>query len=509
MKRSNGIQNIGIRIEKLSVSVFYLLVLLLFFILSYYSIGKTYVNSTNLATEMVYGVEDNLLLNLLYCGVVLLIAGGILKCYDLSRNRVKLQFLAAFTVVIAIGTSILWLFMSKTAPVVDQLRVVEYASAFNRGDFSALERGEYVGKNPQQLGMITVLRLCFVLFGDKNYLPFQLMSAVCVGVLIAAGYGVLTYLGDEDSKLLYLLCMLTCIPLYIYVPFVYGEIPSTALLMVCAWLLLRGMRVGGWQNLLGVALSAGLAVQLRRNSLIILIGFGIVLLVRLIATRDRRIGFLCLAMLLGILLFQAGIKLLYLNKIPEDSKGMPASLYISMGLNENYGWYDFSHDVIFRDTGGDVEASDRIAKDRIRQFILRCRQNPGFATSFFTEKMNMQWNAPMYHAITMNGNIVGEQGAIARSVYHGRLWQVFNFYTNTYQLLVYGGIFGLLIIRKREWRTLEPFLLLVGIYGGFLFTLIWETKTRYTLPYFLLMLPYGAMGIAALSRKVFPGRKNI
>ena len=44
--------------------------------------------------------------------------------------------------------------------------------------------------------------------------------------------------------------------------------------------------------------------------------------------------------------------------------------------------------------------------------------------------------------------------------------------------------------------------LLVTVFGGFLFHMLWEAKGRYILPYFVMMLPMAAVGLAELTERV-------
>lgn len=73
---------------------------------------------------------------------------------------------------------------------------------------------------------------------------------------------------------------------------------------------------------------------------------------------------------------------------------------------------------------------------------------------------------------------------------------------NIYQLLVYGAVLFLLSVKRKEWRQIDRYILLVGIFGGFLFSILWEAKTRYVFPYFLMVLPYAAVGINAAGIRI-------
>ena len=72
---------------------------------------------------------------------------------------------------------------------------------------------------------------------------------------------------------------------------------------------------------------------------------------------------------------------------------------------------------------------------------------------------------------------------------------------DSYQLLVYALVLFLLIdaARKKEKRPLEWYVLLTAVIGGVLFHELWEAKSRYVFPYFLMMIPMAAEGLSRLS----------
>lgn len=50
-----------------------------------------------------------------------------------------------------------------------------------------------------------------------------------------------------------------------------------------------------------------------------------------------------------------------------------------------------------------------------------------------------------------------------------------------------------------EEKGLSRLILVITVFGGFLFHMIWEAKGRYILPYFVLMLPMAARWLAEAS----------
>lgn len=78
-------------------------------------------------------------------------------------------------------------------------------------------------------------------------------------------------------------------------------------------------------------------------------------------------------------------------------------------------------------------------------------------------------------------------------------------FMNKYQFLVYfyvGVLTVLLLPDKKKRYCLSEYLLYIAIIGGFMFTVIWESGSRYVLPYFVYMLPLAAMGMCRLVKLV-------
>ena len=66
-----------------------------------------------------------------------------------------------------------------------------------------------------------------------------------------------------------------------------------------------------------------------------------------------------------------------------------------------------------------------------------------------------------------------------------------------YLVVILGLLYGLFDKKKKA----VDYLLLLGVFGGFLFTLIWETKTRYALVYLMFLIPYAASFYGVLANK--------
>ena len=118
---------------------------------------------------------------------------------------------------------------------------------------------------------------------------------------------------------------------------------------------------------------------------------------------------------------------------------------------------------------------------------------------FFRIKLLNQWNEPSYSAFTVT-RFMEEPRDWVLAMYEGTGNEILYSFLNQYQAVYYlcVTVCFLLLIRIGKRRAPQYLPGLSGI-GGFLFIAIWEAKSRYVLPYVVILLPYFAMGLAGLS----------
>ncbi|MCM1099943.1 MAG: hypothetical protein NC079_06415 [Clostridium sp.] len=494
--------------ENIPISLFCLLCIPVFTALFGFSMLLSWVN-VEFWNEFVYMRQDSVVGNLLWMGIALLFLAAVVKLCEIAGKRCRTDWVALAVSIVCALISIWWVYTSGTVPQGDQANICNYAMDLDNGDISCLQQGAYVANCRQQLGLITFVRILHKIAGGDNYYEgFQYFSALMVFVMVFSGYQIVKRITRDDRKteIIYLLFMLFCVPMYGYAPFVYGEVCSTAAVFLGAWLLLSCMENFHWWKLAALAGVCGFALQTRLNSLVPLIGFLIVVLVKMIAKPCRQTAAAGIAILAGLLLSQAAITGMYARYIPEDSKPIPSILYIVMGTHDQIqgapGWYDAYNVELYREMNWDPDAAGAAASKDLAAFAQKCVRDPGYALDFYTEKMNVQWNAPMYQCIVANNAFGKDWTPLIESVYEGQIGIFLEKFMNIGQLLLYGGVLFLLLAWRDRWDRIENYVLLIGVYGGFLFSLLWEAKPRYVFPYMLLMIPYAAAGIARLLKLV-------
>ena len=486
--------------EKWFCKVFCVLATVIFALLFYYCMGLTGVNG--FSDEHIYFQTDSVLFNLLLIGIALAILylyGKFERFFTQKRRR---NILVACVCVFAVLFGIFWVRTTFTYPVSDQEMILVYARLFNQGNFAALDAGKYLALYPQQLGMVTLLRCLNIFFKDNDYLMFQYLTAVLLPAIIVPGVKAVRYISKDNARieLFYLLFVFTCFPMYAYTPYVYGDLISIEIGMIAVWAYFSCLERFSIWKLVWLGASIGFAVILRKNIIILAIALLIAAVIKIVCDSQKRRHVIAMgiAVIVGIFAFQLFIELMYHNVRDNEADALPAITHIVMGLNDDYGypgWYNGYGYNLFTACDNDATATAKRAMVDLRSYLDMYKRDPSYMVDFFTRKMLAQWNAPLYQCIVMNGRVTQEQGKIADNIYQQkRLYKWISNYMKVFQLILYASILFLLIVKRKEWGSIEKYALLIAVIGGFFFSLMWEAKTRYVMPYLLMQLPYMAIG---------------
>lgn len=491
-------------VERFFCGVFNVLAIIMFAVLFWNCLRLTGQNGGD--SEYISFRKDSIIYNVVSGGIALLCLCFIGRLAEKMKGKKARNIALSIVCVLTAAISFYWVSVCKAAPQADQMMISQYADAFNMGDYNGLLEGRYIARYPQQLGMVTLLKFIFSIFGPYHYQAFQYLVAAIVPLIVLSGDKIVRLLSNDSARaeIFYLLFILTCFPMYIYTAFVYGDLISTALGLFGVWMYLAYLKKFSWIRLLLFGTSMGIAVQLRANLMILVIAMAIVLLIKLIVDWKWQNIAIALALALGVILANMAVWGIYSDKMEEKAPSIPPLLFIVMGLNDSDGhpgWYNAYNYIVFAEADDNTELSISIGKEHLMEALQRYWEDPDYMLDFFGRKMNAQWNAPMYQCIAMNRNIVEPQvGMLAPDITnYGRTAQLMENCMKIYQLLMYGGILFLLTIRRREFMTIEKYALLIAVYGGFLFSLIWEAKTRYVLPFLFFQIPYMALAVGELT----------
>ena len=447
-----------------------------------------------------------LLAALLIGGIIYAIADRVSE--DGQRGKKQVQFILACVLLWCMAFGTAWVLLAVSTPVSDQAMVTSSAERFLEGDYGRLGYSKYLYYYPFQISLAAFEELVFYLFGVNNYTAFQLLNVLEITGTVYAGYRITALLFDRRKvEVSYLLLAAVCFPFLIFSAYVYSDVVAIFMSVVLIWQTLSLLKTGKKRYILGMVLAASLAVLLRSNSLIILIAVCCVLVVKAISEK-KWIYLLCILLMgAGILGSRETLYRYYEEKSGmELNDGMPSVLWIAMGMQEGdkeAGWYNGYSMYTYQDVclyHGPTAKALGIAeiKARAKEFL----KDPLYAVDFYFRKFTSQWNDPTYGCFIMTHATDLERNALGISMYDGNIKKLLEHFMDPYQLLIYGSILFLLLYRRKEKRSVEWYILLIGVLGGVLFHELWEAKSRYVLPYFIIMIPMAAAGLSELGDAV-------
>ena len=484
-------------------TVFWLSVLLMGFLTVVSLISTSYFNTETSFAERPQYRMDHVLLNLLVLAVFLEILFLLNRKWDLEKFPVRK--LAAFAVIFVVGISIFWVQISHTYPEADQKAVSWVAYLMTQGNFLFFEHGKYMQIYPNQLGLAAILELLYRITGGENWKVFMYLTALANGAVVYLLYKITDRLFQKKRVcVLVLISSMGCIQIMLYTTFLYGITLGLSLALSAFWFLLLSMEQekAGWKQA-GYALLAavliGASVLVKKNYSIFLVAMIILLFYKAWEKKEIRMVLAAVILVLMTSLMGKGLTAFYEARSGmEISNGMPKSLWVAMGMQEGEraeGWYNAFNFDTFVENDCDAEKSDAIAKASISESLQKFRKDPGYAAKFYYKKTVSQWNEPTYEALWVNQFHSGDFSRIVQSIYDGKLYVVLHEYMNLYQSLIFAAVLYGLLKRRKSWR-LEQLFLLIVILGGFCFHILWEAKSQYIFPYFVILLPYAAVGIS-------------
>lgn len=483
-----------------------LLVFMLLLCLSAYT-ETSYLNTNNISGENIDIYADNIFLNAILLVLAICLLYILYHYTDFLDTR--LLELILFGWMFFFGC--LFIMTTKLAAPVYSDSFILTNSAMEAAEGEYYNMGSYFARFPFQLGYVLYCEIFFramllVLPGLPQGYYYLALQGVNLLWLMLSYYALIriTKLMVSDARVhkLCLVLMLLSLQPLMSCTFLYGNIPAFSCGCVAVWMFLLFIKQGRIGFALICALSLSLAVCLKLNLMIFLVAIGGVWFVELVKKFSLRS---CLCLVLAV------VCVLSISKLPQAiyekrsgydfGEGIPMLGWLAMGMSEGHaaaGWYKEDHTVTaFKESGNDPVATGEKAKAVIRERAEFFANDKKEALRFFSEKLRSQWNEPSYDSIWLNQVFLSfsEKGGLY-SFFCDKGQRLTMSLMNQHQQLVFLGVLLSIpaLIKKRD--ILSCILPLI-ILGGLMYHLLFEAKSQYALPYFILMLPVAAAGLAA------------
>jgi len=410
---------------------------------------------------------DNPVLNVL--GAVIFMALFFLICKWVSKNlekrrRILLIAEMCFAVIFGLGFSA----VSKCFPTADQASVYYGAKHFAADWFGDLaEKGSYFSVYPHQMALAFAEELVLRLFHTESYHVLQGVNALCNALTIYSLYSIGDIMFEDKKVSVYtLLTILLCMPLYIYTPFVYGDLASIAFSLLGVLLLLRALLKNyekkwvKWAMYAGSVLSLLIATLVRSNTLIFVIAVILCTLVYLFVNRKPKllIYIAVVAILCGSV-NTAAIKLYEMRSGTNINDGMPSICHMVMGLQEGpmgNGYYNgYNFDTYVNRADYDQKLAKELAMADLEARIEEFKASPSYAFKFFGDKFVGQWESLDFDCYHFTCGAYYERWGIVESLYSGGLYKVTSRFMDRFGFFVYTftcmGI-GYILFRKPKYE---------------------------------------------------------
>ena len=446
-------------------------------------------------------VPGNLIGAVLYC----LLFFGALRLEKKLRERFLRgisETMAVLTAIWAFAVSMWWIFSAERLPVGDQAYIYGGASYFSLGNFSFLEQGGYCHIYPYQLGLTSLVELLYHVTDPFQYRPLQVINALAAAGIVYMGYRlVMEWCGRFCVSVMYCILIGLCFPLLFYTPWVYGDVISVFLIILGTYFLCRYEKRQKTRYLVGLIPALTLAQLVRQSTTIIYVALCLVILVHFIKKRDKRLLVTAIFSVALPFVFFAGIYKIYeIRSDIEQSKGIPTVVTLAMGMQESRqgcGWDNNYQKDVYNAAVFDYGKMQEMGWQELKARMQYFAENPIYAAKFYGKKILSQWNAPLYQSVFFTADyemsMPPKEGSLAESVSGRDFWQILSL-CDRVQFVVYLGMLFWFLLAVREEEGVLRQLLAVAVIGGFCFSLLWEAKTRYILPYYLFMFPYAAIG---------------
>lgn len=190
--------------------------------------------------------------------------------------------------------------------------------------------------------------------------------------------------------------------------------------------------------------------------------------------------------------------------------GVPKIAWIAMGLQEGdeggyaCGWYNSYNWSVYSENEYDRERTTQACLENLSHSLQKLIHDQRYALNYAYKKFTSQWNMPTFQSLITNewnSRHAENLSSVALFFIYGFgrdiLYSIMNFYH--FFMFLCCGVYCRFSLK--EW-SLERAYFVLNIFGGFLFHMIWEAKTRYVLGYFVLFLPLAAWGLNKLTEKM-------
>lgn len=428
--------------------------------------------------------------------------------FAVSRMVEKINENILFGVLTVIFLSAGIYFIGNTDGILrsDPLYVYQTAAELEAGNYSSFAKDGYLYYFPHQLGLATYERMLRFFSDDTKFLFYcNLLEVTGINFFLWRLTNRL-FKCSHAVNINVIIFSFAFLPQFFFILFAYGLIPGLFCLIAAFYWAAAFVDSEKKRYLVAMILFSCLAVFLKKNYLVGMIALAIWLFLELMKSRKYRGTFAALLLVPCCILSVKAVQSTYeLRNHVRMGEGVPAALYIGMGVNINNevlgpGWFDGTNWSYFTQCDQDSQAAAELAKNMLQIYWGQMREEPFRTVKFFVKKSVSIWCEPMFQSVWSGPLEWCEQymnTSFLQSLYRGeKVEHAVYQYMKGYILILLSTSFLFLVKGWKECKGASLFLLYNT--GGFLFHIFWEGKSQYIYPYMFMLIPLSAYMLAGL-----------
>ncbi|MBQ5990641.1 MAG: hypothetical protein IJL67_14255 [Oscillospiraceae bacterium] len=472
--------------------------------------------------EMFEGISyhhDNFIFNGIYITAALLIIRALMPKLEKAPVHLYTGLLTAVTIICGLA----WVISSQASQQADQYLVSHAGWLAAHDDFSFMD-DRYFSNCPYQLGMVLFYEIQLRLFA-KNADTIICTQIINVFYLAAAYIALILIMGklfkSKRIQIMSALTMMLSLQPLLYTTFVYAVIPGIANVLFALLFEIKYFETENKKKYLYAGLSVffmAFSVLIKTNNYIALIALAGTAFIKFIVRRKvSDVIYIALMTVLSLNVLSCAASSYEHRSGKELGPAVPMTGYIAMGLDDPkgvlgcnaMGWYSSHYTFSNMDSHNyDPKAADEFAREGIKKSVHKFMTDYSYANDFFYEKNTSQWNEPTVASLWVNlvvGRYNGtEPGKLGKAVIetnggdsHSPLME----YMNVCHLFVFMSAFaGVFVCFKKKDLFCSSLILIV--LGAFLYHMIFEGKSQYIMPYYIILTGFSGAGTDLLIRKI-------
>lgn len=373
----------------------------------------------------------------------------------------------------------------------------------------------YIEKYPSQIGIVFIIGILYKIFRTTDYRLIQYINIFSNIVTFIFMYLVLKKINKKYkiNKSAYWIMSLSFIPLILLTTYVYGDYIGLSLSVAGMYFLIDYKEKKKLYKFILSAVFMCLSYITKMNYLIVILAELIYLVMYLLQDLQEKNVKKIIQSIVGIILFAiitlmpyASIKNYCIKKYEYNKEqSLPTSVWLYIGMSESTranGWYGQVASEAWEDTPMSYVTYPQKIKARIVELI----KHPKYALNFYLKKTISGWADPYFQSIWYNVG-VEDKDIIMNNIMGSKKFKLGEIYQKALTILIYGC--ALVVITKNRKNLNNELILLFTIFiGGVLFHTIWEMKSRYTLPYIIMLIPIASIGIEEIINEIKNSRKK-